>query len=171
MSDTLPMTLADSEAESWPAQATTLQPDRLLAAILGLTRELLEEWASTRPTDKRPARALDAAQVLLQRRTENAVLHARAVAKACTKARKDSFGYEHRIAEAARSVANAAAARPGSEQRHTEMCEALAKIEEHRLCAYANKAIYGKEHEVRTSMLKSLNFVLAALARANQATP
>jgi len=157
----LPLELADRDVENWADQVANVPPEHLLAAIIALSRELLEEWNSARPADKRPERALDAANALLKKdRTENAVQHARAVAKACTQARKDSLGYQHRIAEAARCVAIAAAAKPKSRERFAAMREALEKVEEHRVYRLSVEGIYDKERAVRLSMIESLNQAL-----------
>ncbi len=98
-------------------------------------------------------RAVEAAERLLASPTENLRSHARAVAKACTKSRRDSLGYEHRIAEAARALALAAAADPKTKSRVNKAIEAMALCEEHALYRFAVAGVYDKEEEVRGQIL------------------
>jgi hypothetical protein len=74
------------------------------------------------------------------------------------------MGYYHRIAEAARAVANAVSASTESTIM-SAVGEALSKTEEHILCRYAVDAIYGKEAEVRRTMFARIIEVLESRAR------
>jgi hypothetical protein len=69
------------------------------------------------------------------------------------------MGYYHRIAEAARAVANAVSASTESAIR-SAVAEALDKTEEHILYQYSVDAIYGKEAEVRRTMFAKVIGVL-----------
>ena len=74
------------------------------------------------------------------------------------------MGYEHRIAEAARSVALASAATSDAGTADS-VAETFAKVEEHALYAFAVIGTYdGKERSVREEMLNRIKPVAAAAA-------
>jgi hypothetical protein len=135
----------------------------VLRGAVAVVRMVLPDWCTSRPTDRRPTMAVEAAEEWLACPTQNLAAHARLVAKECTKARAASLGYEHRIAEAARAVAQAAAARSEEDIRSLAI-EAIAKVEEHTLYKYSVDAIYGKETEVRRGIIAVLRSVLASQA-------
>ena len=123
---------------------------RIAASVAEL---VLPEWRAAQPGDTVPLRAVEAALSDPVGSDDGLRRHARALAKGCGASRRRSLGYEHRIAEAARAPANAAAA--GSDDAAMEAVgEALAKVEEHLLYKLAVAGVYGKEAEVRAQMLR-----------------
>lgn len=148
--------LIPGPGEVWGAALAHIPTDRLVGAVAKTVRELLlPEYAATRPTDRRPERALDAAEAWLSRRTDDARAHAAAVAKACTAARRETLGFEHRIAEAARAVATSVT-RTSEPAVRAELFEALARTEEHLLHGHAVKGVHDEATEVRASVLETL---------------
>ncbi len=121
---------------------------KLAASVVGL---ILPEWEAARPNDTVPPRAVAAALLNPNGDDENLRRHAKALAKGCSESRHRSLGYEHRIAEAARSLANAAAA-ASDKTALDEVAESLAKVEEHLLYCLACAGVYNKEREVRGKM-------------------
>lgn len=143
-----PPHLSEIPTREWPAHLQVFGRDELLRAAIAVVRTLLlPRWVDRRPKDSRPPRAVEAAELWLRKKTANAVQHAAVLAKGCTAARRDSLGYEHRIAEAARAVANAA----GATGARFEECvgDALDRTEEHINSELHVKAIYGREIETR----------------------
>jgi hypothetical protein len=138
-------------AREWTAR---LPDDRAGAVrmMAGVMELVLPEWRTARPQDTVPLRAVDAA--LSDPLGENVGMrqHAKALAKACGESRRRSMGYEHRIAEAARALANAATASSSSAAMEA-IAEALGKVEEHLLYRLAVAGVYGREAEVRGQML------------------
>ena len=122
-----------------------------VAAVLGL---VTPEWKEKRPGDLIPLRAIEAAVQYADCPDNDLKLHVSTLAKGCKTSRKDSLGFEHRFAEAARAFAYAAIAED-NQQVMLGLAEALAKIEEHVIYKYSVNAEYGKEHETRRRMLVS----------------
>jgi hypothetical protein len=135
----------------------------------GVAQLLLPEWRAARPNDSVPVRAVEVALANPDGSDAGLRQHARALAKACGESRRRSLGYEHRIAEAARALANAAAA-ISDEAALEAVGEALAKVEDHLLYKLSVAGVYGKEAEVRGQMLRRA--VEASVASAeHDATP
>jgi hypothetical protein len=159
LGDATPSSLAELEVNQWLEHLSLFDRKVLVRAAIEVVSTILDEWTANRPDDKRPLKAVDAANGYLMKPGENTKGYALAAAKACTAARKDSFGYEHRIAEAARAVARAAVA--NSHKTTIEaVVEAISKTEEHILYRYAVDAIYNKEVEVRSELLSVVRNVL-----------
>src|SRR5690349_14349769 len=114
----------------------------------------MPEWKEKHPEDTVPPRALAIARQLAESRGEALILQGRVLSKGCSASRKRTFGYEHCIAEAARSALNAALA-SSREKLLQEVGEALGKVEEHVLCLQAIRCIYGKERQIRQSILEA----------------
>lgn len=148
--------LLPGPGEIWGAAVADIPTDRLVGAVAKTVRELLlPDYAASRPTDRRPERALEAAETWLSRRTGDARAHAAAVAKACTAARRETLGFEHRIAEAARAVATAVT-RTDERATRAELFEALARTEDHLLHRHAVKGVHDTATEVRACILETL---------------
>jgi hypothetical protein len=125
-------------------------------AIAGAVRALLLPiWADAHPGNRQPARAIDAAIACVDGPTENATRHALAIAKACGLERKRTFGYEHRIAEAARALIWSAT-RVSRESQLEALAEALARIEDELVSRDAVKGVYGHEREHRARIIHAL---------------
>lgn len=121
---------------------------RIAIAVVDL---VLPEWQKNHPDDTVPTRAIDAARRYLEGGAAALRKHAKALSKGCSASRRRSMGNYHRIAEAARAVANAVSASTESAIMGA-VGEALSKTEEHILYRYAVDAIYGKEVDVRRTM-------------------
>ena len=147
-----PIWFLENPPKTWvgklPADRAALT--RITAYVLEL---VLPEWRSARPTDTVPLRAVEAALSNPDGSNDGLKKHAKALAKACGDSRRRSLGYEHRIAEAARAIANATAATSDSVALEA-IGEALEKVEEHLLYKLSIDAVYGKEAEVREKMLQ-----------------
>lgn len=117
---------------------------------------MIPEWESKRKDDRRPQTALETAEAWLASRSADALAAAKTAAKDCTAARNETFGTDHRIPEAARACAWAAAAKD-----NTHIWECLQAIEEDLLARIALVAEYHRVPEVRKSILAALRKVLA----------
>lgn len=141
---------------AWETNLGDLDRDQLLRAVIDVIRKLLlPEWQARRPDDRRPQLALEATEAWIESKTLDAVAHAKAKAKACTAARTETFGYDHRVAEAARAVAWAAGAK---DNKH--IWEALTSIEEELLARIALVAEYHRQPEQRRALVDALRTAL-----------
>lgn len=139
----------------WAASLEGVDRDLLLHAAIVAVRELvIPEWAERRRDDMRPQRALEAAEGWLAARNADTLGQAKAAAKACTAARNDTFGYEHRVAEAARAVAWAA-----SDKDATPIFNAIACVEEELLARIALTGEYHRGPEQRRALVDVLRKV------------
>ena len=139
-------------AAAWVAK----MPDDREAAVRVAARVMelvLPEWRTKRPDDTVPLRAVEAALSITAGVPDDLRQQAKVLAKACGESRRRSMGYEHRIAEAARALANAAAASSDAVAM-AAVAEALGKVEEHLLYRLAVAAVYGEESVVRGQMLR-----------------
>lgn len=145
-----------SSDEIWAPLVRDVPTDALVRAVARAIRELvLPEYSASRPGDRRPHRAVEAAELWLERRSADARSHAAAVAKACTKARADTLGHEHRIAEAARALATAVT-RTSEGAIRAELHESIAKIEEHLVYRLAVEGEHRRDAEVRARVLEAI---------------
>lgn len=141
---------------AWATNLDDLDRDLLLRAAIAATRELvLAEWESKRPDDRRPQEALDAAEAWLANKHPDTILQTKATAKACTAARGETFGTDHRIAEAARACAWAAGAKDNE-----HIWDAFVAIEQELLARIALVAEYHRQPEQRRALLAVLRRVL-----------
>lgn len=141
---------------TWAENLDGVDPDLLLRAAIKAVRELLiPGWASGRPDDLRPQQALAAAEAWMASRSQESVLHARATAKACTAARNERYGFEHRVPQAARAVAAVCGAKDGK-----RVFEAIASVEEELLARLMLTAEYERVPEVRRAVVGVLREVL-----------
>lgn len=142
---------------AWASNLDGLDRDQLLRAVIDAIRTLiLPEWESKRPEDRRPQVALEATEAWLAAKTEDHVASVKAAAKDCTAARTETFGKDHRIADAARGVAWAVTAKD-----NTPIWEALQNIEQELLARVTLVAEYHRLPEQRRALLKALQRVLA----------
>src|SRR5690606_24714112 len=89
-----------------------------------------------------------------------ALAHAKATAKACTAARSETFGSDHRVPEAARAVAWAAGAKDNA-----HIWDALTAVEEELLARIALVAEYHRQPERRRAIVDGLRTPLAPVAQ------
>ena len=142
---------------AWQANLDDIERDQLMRAAAEVVRALvLPEWESKRPTDRRPQLALEAAEAWVATKSADALAQAKATAKDCTAARNETFGYDHRIPEAARALAWAAGAKDNA-----HIWEALAAVEEELLARVTLVAEYHRIPEQRRAILAVLKRVLA----------
>jgi hypothetical protein len=121
--------------------------DKLLRAAIHATRTLvLPEWESKRPEDRRPQEIVKAA------------------AKACTEAKNETFGHDHRVAEAARAIAWAVSGKDANDA--SEIWDALVTIEQELLDRIALVSEYQRLPEVRKSLVEAVRSVLEPAAGA-----
>ncbi len=143
-------------ASAWATNLNDVDREVLIRALIEATRTLiLDEWTSKRPDDLRPKAALDATEAWLATKSEEAVANAKAAAKECTAARNDTFGTDHRIAEAARSCAWAITAKDSK-----DIWEGLASIEGELLARVNLVAEYHRIPEQRKALIAVLQRVI-----------
>lgn len=143
-------------ASAWEANLGDVDRDQVLRAVIEVVRKLLiPEWQARRPDDRRPQLALEAAEAWIASKTADAVTHAKAAAKACTAARTEVFGYDHRVPEAARAVAWAAGAKDNK-----PIWEALTVVEEELLARIAMVSEYHRRPEQRRAIVDILRATL-----------
>jgi hypothetical protein len=135
-------------ATAWAEALAEADRDLVHQAVIDVVRELLvPEWAARRKNDRRPQDALDAASEWLASRSADAAAKAKAAAKACTAARNETFGDDHRVPEAARGAAWAV-----TSKETKELFEALASAEAELLARVALMAEYHRGPEMRRSI-------------------
>lgn len=152
---------------AWATNLEDIDRDTLLRAVIEAVRALvLPEWESKRPDDRRPQQALLATEAWLAAKTEDNVAAVKNAAKDCTAARNDTFGKDHRVADAARGVAWAVTAKDSA-----PIWDALQAIEQELLARVTLVAEYHRLPEQRRAIIKTLQQVLtpppAAEAPAN----
>ena len=160
---------------AWTEALDGIDRALLLRAAIATVRELLlPEWTSRRKNDHRPQKALEAAEAWLTSPSEDTVAEAKGAAKACTAARNEFFGDDHRVPQAARSVAWSVGAKDG-----THILETFAAVEDELLARIALMGEYHRAPEQRKALLDVIRNVLmppeqaptetaAALARADE---
>jgi hypothetical protein len=141
---------------AWTANLNEYPIDELLLAVIEVTRRLvLPEWTQQRPDDLRPQHALDAAAAWLGSKSKETVAAVKARAQECTAARNETFGKIHRVPEAARAIAYAAAANDTS-----HLWDALVAVESELLGRIALVAEYARGPEQRRAIVDVLRTVL-----------
>lgn len=141
---------------AWATNLEGIERELLLRAVIETVRALiLPEWESKRPDDRRPQLALEATEAWLAARTEDTVANVKAAAKDCTAARNDTYGKDHRVADAARGVAWAVTAKDNA-----AIWDALQSIEQELLARVTLVAEYHRLPEQRRAIIKVLQRVL-----------
>jgi hypothetical protein len=107
--------LEDVPADQWGPHLMQLSRTELLRVAIAVVRLALPEWQEKRPEDSVPVKAVSVAERWVNAADSEDAAYARVVAKACTKSRATTLGYEHRFAEAARAIAASVAAKSDSE--------------------------------------------------------
>jgi len=154
-------------ASAWETNLGDLDRDQVLRAVIAVIRSLLlPEWEARRADDRRPQLALEATEAWIDSKTPAAVAHAKAKAKDCTAARNDTFGYVHRVPEAARALAWAAGAK---DSKH--IWEALTAIEEELLARIAMVSEYHRQPEQRRAIVELLRKTLVPAPETDTPEP
>jgi len=144
-------------ATTWAEQLEGVPHGDLLRAAVEAVRSLvIQDWADKRRADKRPQEALAAAEAWLAGGGEEALKAAKTAAKGCTAAKNETFGTDHRVAEAARAVAWAA-----GDKDATHIFEAFALVEHELLARIALLSEYHRGPEMRRSVVEAIRRVLA----------
>jgi len=155
----------------WGPALERVPPKILVRAVASVLRTLLlPEYAQQRPHDRSALRAVEAAEAWLAEPSMNRALHAKAVAKVCTQARKDTLGSEHRIAEAARAVATAVT-RTSDDVMRCDAVQALASVEEHLLYRRSAGGEHDRQTNVREQIAEALGTALRSEASGRAAAP
>lgn len=142
----------------WAECLQGVEREQLLRAAVGVVRSLLvPEWADRRKDDKRPQAALEAVEAwLAQPASPDSLGQCKAAAKACTAARGETFGDQHRTPEAARALAWAV-----GPKETAPIFDALAVTEEELLARVALTAEYHLGPQQRRNIVDALRHVLA----------
>jgi hypothetical protein len=145
-------------ATVWAEALDGVERELLLRAGIAVVRTLLvPEWADRRKDDRRPQAALEAVEAWLEAPTAPEPLAAcKAAAKACTAARGETFGDQHRIPEAARGLAWAVGPKEAA-----PIFDALAASEEELLARVALTSEYHLGPQQRRNIVDALRSVLA----------
>lgn len=148
--------------EAWAEALVEVDREDLLRALIAAVRELLVPgWVDMRKNDTRPQRALEAAEKWLATRSPESIAEAKAAAKACTEAKNETFGTDHRVPEAARAAAWATTKTEGP-----GLFEALALVEAELLARVALTGEYHRGPEQRRAIVSVLKRVLIPPAPA-----
>jgi hypothetical protein len=143
-------------APVWAECLEGIAREELLRAGLEVVRTLLvPEWASRRKEDLRPQAALSAVESWLTAATPEALAACKAAAKACTAARGETFGVQHRIPEAARGLAWAV-----GPKETAPIFDALAVSEEELLARVALTSEYHLGPQQRRAIVDALRRIL-----------
>ena len=138
--------------EAWADCLVEVDREQLLRALIAAVRELLVPgWADMRKNDTPPQRALEAAEKWLETKSPESIAEAKAAAKACTEAKNETFGTDHRVAEAARAAAWATTKTEGP-----GLFEALALVEAELLARVALTGEYHRGPEQRRAIVAIL---------------
>ncbi len=140
----------------WAESLEGVERDDLLRAGIEVVRTLLvPEWASRRKDDPRPQKALEAVESWLATKSVDALGECKAAAKACTAARGETFGDQHRVPEAARGLAWAVGPKESA-----PIFDALAASEEELLARVALTSEYHLGPQQRRNIVDALRKVL-----------
>jgi hypothetical protein len=141
----------------WAEHLAEMDRPTLIRAGLALVRELLvPDWLDAHGKDVRPQNSLDAAAAWLESPTPAAALAVKEASKACTAAKQETFGRDHRVPEAARAAAKAALS-----DTVEPVFEALALTEEELLARLALFNDFERGPEQRRNMVAVLRTHLA----------
>ncbi len=139
-------------ASAWAANLGEFDRDVLMRAVIEAVRTLvLPAWSARRPDDKRPQLALEAAEAWVASKSPDALVATKATAKDCTTARNETFGDDHRVADAARACAWAAGAKDNA-----DIWDALTAIEGELLARITLIAEYQRAPEQRRAIVEVL---------------
>ena len=144
-------------ATVWAESLDGIDRPELLRAVIEVVRTLLvPEWADRRKDDKRPQAALEAVEAWLAApNAPEPLLQCKAAAKACTAARGETFGDQHRVPEAARALAWAVGPKEAA-----PIFDALAASEEELLARVALTSEYHLGPQQRRNIVDALRRVL-----------
>lgn len=144
-------------ATVWAETLEGVEREQLLRAGVEVVRTLLvPDWADRRKDDRRPQAALEAVEAWLEAPNAPEPLAAcKAAAKACTAARGETFGDQHRIPEAARALAWAVGPKEAA-----PVFDALAAAEEELLARVALTSEYHLGPQQRRNIVDALRKVL-----------
>lgn len=144
-------------ATVWAESLDGLAREPLLRAVIEVVRTLLvPDWSDRRKDDKRPQAALEAVEAWLAApESPDALAQCKAAAKACTAARGETFGDQHRIPEAARALAWAVGPKEAA-----PIFDALAASEEELLARVALTSEYHLGPQQRRNIVDALRRVL-----------
>jgi hypothetical protein len=144
-------------ATVWAETLDGIERESLLRAVIEVVRTLLvPEWADRRKDDRRPQAALEAVEAWLAAPTAaEPLVQCKAAAKACTAARGETFGDQHRIPEAARALAWAVGPKEAA-----PIFDALAASEEELLARVALTSEYHLGPQQRRNIVDALRRVL-----------
>lgn len=154
-------------AAAWGECLAEIDREDLLRTVIAIVRELLVPgWMDMRKNDPRPSRALEAAEAWLATKSPESIAEAKAAAKACTEAKNETFGTDHRVPEAARAAAWATTKTEGP-----GLFEAIALVEAELLARVALTGEYHRGPEQRRAIVAILKRMLVPPEPAAEPSP
>ncbi len=152
---------------AWATNLGEFDSKLLLRAAIAVFRELvLADWTTTRVDDRRPLDAVEAAEAWLAGGDETAAATAKEAGVACTAARNQYWGTDHRIPEAARGIARVPTAKDLE-----PIWDALVAVEQELLARVALASEYKKAPEQRRKMIAILKRELEPKAATGAPAP
>lgn len=154
-------------ATVWAEALDGITREDLLRAGIEVVRTLLvPDWADRRKDDRRPQAALEAVEAWLAApNAPEPLVACKAAAKACTAARGETFGDQHRIPEAARGLAWAVGPKEAA-----PIFDALAAAEEELLARVALTSEYHLGPQQRRNIVDAIRKILVP-SEADAAEP
>lgn len=150
-------TLPPSE---WLEHLQEVDSDVLVRSAIHMFRSVfVPRWIESHRNERRPLRAVEAAEQCFKRPSEDALRHAMAMAEACADVQVDAVGATHRIAQCARAVA-CAAAHPTRELKLAALAEVFQTAEEELVTTAAAFGFQRREMESRAQILDALHEIL-----------
>jgi len=144
-------------ATAWAEKLDGIDRNEILRAAIAVVKLLVQDWADQHKDDKRPQKAIEAAEAWLANPGPEALAQAKAAAKDCTAARNETFGRDHRVPQAARNVAWAAGAKDND---MSTIWDAIANTEEELLARIALLSEYHRGPEQRRLVVDTIRKVL-----------
>lgn len=129
----------------------------LARACLRLAQDLLiPGWVEMRGKDMRPQQALEATRALMREASAANIAAVKEASKACTAAKQETYGQEHRVPESIREIAKAVLSKEGA-----PLFEALSLAEEELVNRQLIFSHFEEAAKQRAAILSVLRDVLA----------
>lgn len=145
---------------SWSEPLSRIPLDMLWLCAIAVVRSVLPEWTERNPKDGTPPKTVTVVERWLASPSAELADYAGVMAKACTRSRKATFGHDHRIADAARALGQAAAVKSEGAQRKA-LVEAIGQAVDHLDAQQMNHRPTGDDRALRLGALETMRKALA----------